>query len=212
MNSPLSFPLDTKTATLSVAPADSVPVFLVHGYKDDCRKMMRLAKYLRSTGRDARLCTIAPSQGKVGLDQLANQLKSQIDHVCPAEHPIDLVGFSMGGLICRYYLQRLSGLERTRRFVTISTPHRGSLLAWLVDNPACRQMRPGSAFLRDLASDAHRLNRTQFTSLWTPLDLMILPSNSSVIPEARCERLFCLAHPLMVFERRSLRAVEAALS
>jgi len=187
------------------------PVILVHGIKDDAHKMEPLARVLRAEGREAHPISFSPSWGQVGIDRLAAQLQTRIDGLFPQDQPLDFAAFSMGGLVCRYYLQRLGGLKRTGRFVTISTPHQGSWLAWLLFNDGGRQMRPGSAFLRDLARDAHDLKAVQFTSLWTPLDVMILPSNSSAIPEARNRKLWCLMHPLMVLEPRCLRAAAKAL-
>jgi pimeloyl-ACP methyl ester carboxylesterase len=40
-----------------------------------------------------------------------------------------LVGHSMGGLISRYYVEVLGGLEHTRALITFGTPYRGSLNA-----------------------------------------------------------------------------------
>jgi pimeloyl-ACP methyl ester carboxylesterase len=47
-------------------------------------------------------------------------------------HPdarIVFVAHSMGGLICRYYIEVLGGFERTRALLTFGTPYRGSLNA-----------------------------------------------------------------------------------
>jgi pimeloyl-ACP methyl ester carboxylesterase len=47
-------------------------------------------------------------------------------------HPdakIVFVGHSMGGLISRYYIEVLGGLEHTRALITFGTPYRGSLNA-----------------------------------------------------------------------------------
>jgi triacylglycerol lipase len=196
--------------TDSSAPALN-PVVLVHGIKDDSRKMEPLARHLRAEGREAHALTYRPSWGQTGIDQLARQLGEEIDRRFAPGRPLDFVGFSMGGLVCRYYLQRLGGLERAGSLVTIATPHRGSWLAWLLPNAGGRQLRPGSPFLRDLAQDAARLKAIRFTSLWTPMDAMIVPAASSVIPEARCRKLWCLAHPLMVLEPRCIRAAARAL-
>lgn len=198
--------------TPASSPHSAVPVVLVHGFKDDAAKMRRLARHLQAEGRQPHSCTVAPSWGQVGVDALAEQLKAFIEASVPDGQPVDLVGFSMGGLVSRYYLQRLGGLERVRRFVTIATPHGGSLWAWLLPNAACRQMRPGSAFLLDLARDADRLAPTGFTSFWTPFDAIVLPAKSAVLPAARCRKIWCLAHPLMVREPRCLRAVAEALT
>jgi triacylglycerol lipase len=74
----------------------------------------------------------------------------------------------MGGLVSRYYLQRLGGIHRVRKFVTIATPHRGTWTGFLRANPGARDMRPGSAFLRDLNRDVEMLDGISFTSIWSP--------------------------------------------
>ncbi|MEA3207122.1 MAG: triacylglycerol lipase [Chthoniobacter sp.] len=191
--------------------ASRPPVLLIHGIKDDARKMERMARHLRQEGREVHTMSLRPSWGQKGLDELAVQIAAEADRLFAPDQTFDLVAFSMGGLVSRYYVQRLGGLERVRRFVTISTPHQGTVFAYLIANPGCRQMRPGSAFLRDLASDAHRLEQVQFTSVWTPLDLIILPARSSAVPQARNRKLWIVAHPLMVWQPLALRAVSAAL-
>jgi triacylglycerol lipase len=188
------------------------PVILVHGLLDSSRKMARLARHLRELGREAHTLDLVPSWGKVGLEKFAAQVAAFVEKTLPPGRRFDLVGFSMGGLVSRYYLQRLGGLERVDRFISIAAPHNGSLLAWLIPTPGCRQMRPGSAFLRDLESDVDRLGKLQFTSIWTPFDLMIVPAHSSILSCAKNRLLWCLAHPLMVLQPSALRAVEAALA
>ena len=188
------------------------PVLLIHGIKDDARKMEPMARYLRAQGWEAKTMSFRPSWGQKGLDVLAGQVAQFIgENYAPGEK-IDLVAFSMGGLVTRYYLQRLGGLERVQRYVTLSTPHHGTLLAYLLPNAGCRQMRFGSAFLRDLASDADRLAALDFTSFWTPLDTIIVPARSSIMPQARNERMVIALHPLMVLQPSAQRAVAAALS
>ncbi len=177
--------------------------------------MHRLAAYLNQRGRSTFCCNLLPNRGEVGLERLAEQLAAYIEKevLCGAQPAckIDLVGFSMGGLVSRYYLQRLGGLERTRRFITLATPHAGTWWAYLVDRPACIQMRPSSAFLLDLARDADCLKAVHFTSIWSPLDLIIVPATNSVVPDARCEKVWCLAHPLLVSAGASLERVAQAL-
>ena len=187
------------------------PVLLVHGLKDNARKMEPMARYLRYQGWDARTITVSPSWGQKGLEELAGQVAKYIDAHYPKDQKIDLVGFSMGGLVSRYYLQRLGGLDRVQRFVSISAPNRGSILAWLIPNAGCRQMRPGSAFLRDLDSDADSLKKIEFTSFWTPFDLTIIPAHSSVMPQARNHRTLVLMHPLMVWQKSCMKWVACAL-
>jgi triacylglycerol lipase len=147
----------------------------------------------------------------VGLEELAEQLKTFIDaHAGPAQ-PIDLVGFSMGGLVARYYVQRLGGLDRVKHLITLGTPHHGTWMAYVLQNVGSRQMRPGSDFLRDLDRDRERLKELSCTSLWTPFDLIILPATSSRISFGKNIRTWRLVHPGLVWSKKSMKIVEALL-
>ena len=195
----------------ATATAPRNPVLLIHGIKDDARKMEPMARYLRGQGWDAKTMSLRPSWGQKGLDVLAGQVAQFIgENYAPGEK-IDLVAFSMGGLVTRYYLQRLGGLARVQRYVTLSAPHHGTLLAWLIPNAGCRQMRPGSAFLRDLNGDAAQLAQLDFTSFWTPFDTIIVPQRSSIMAQARNVKLPIALHPLMVWQGRMLDQVAEAL-
>jgi triacylglycerol lipase len=48
------------------------------------------------------------------LRELAQQLDARIRATFTMDEAIHLVGFSMGGLISRYYIQRLGGIHRVR--------------------------------------------------------------------------------------------------
>jgi len=173
--------------------------------------MEPMAVWLRMRGWMAHTLSLRPNDGSVGLEVLAGQLQGWMEERLSPGAKVHLVGFSMGGLVSRYYLQRLEGAERVERFVTISAPHQGTWMAYLHRGAGAMQMRPSSAFLRDLNEDALWLERVRVTSLWTPLDLMILPARSSRLVGAHEGRNWVLAHPLMVLQRRVLQAVERAL-
>jgi len=172
--------------------------------------MARLARHLRSQGREVIHPTLLPNGGHARLEELAEQLATFVDREF-GSRKIDVVGFSMGGLISRFYLQRLGGIERTERFVTMAAPHHGTQTARLGSLPGWVQMRPGSEFLRDLASDADSLRRVKFTSFFTPLDTIIVPARSSEMPHALNVRMWGIIHPSFILERRCIRAVAQAL-
>lgn len=188
------------------------PVVLVHGYLDTSAKLQKMASFLRGSGWTVYTPTLSPSNGAATIEELATQLKSYMDaHIEPCQK-IDLVGFSMGGLICRYYAQRLGGLRRVRKLVTISSPHHGTLTAYASGRPGCLEMRPNSVFLNALNRDADMLAKLDLTTVWTPLDLMIVPANSSHLGIGREIKLWLPAHPLMVLTPISWRIVASALS
>ena len=166
-----------------------------------------MARFLKKHGFSALAPDLTPSNGDLGLDQLATQVAAFVEaHVTPGEQ-FDLVGFSMGGLVSRYYVQRLGGIERVRRLITLSTPHRGTLWALTSRNPGSRQMRPGSGFLNDLNQDATLLERVRFASIWTPLDLMIVPASSSRIGVGAEFTVSVALHAWMPKSRRSIELV-----
>jgi triacylglycerol lipase len=187
------------------------PVLLIHGIDDTDRLFRRMIPWLQSKGIPVHSLNLIPNNGDAGIDELARQLSAFVGTAVPAGQFIDLVGFSMGGLVARYYLQRLGGLERVQRFIAISSPHNGTWTAFLRRNPGARQMRPGSDFLKDLNRDAAILNRIQSTTIRTPFDLMIIPSSSSELAAARSIRVNVAAHPLMVRDRRVLEWVHRLL-
>lgn len=187
------------------------PVLLIHGIDDTDRLFRHMIPWLQSKGLQVHSMNLVPNSGDAGIDELANQLALYIGTRISAGQPIDLVGFSMGGLVARYYLQRLGGLERVRRFITISSPHNGTWTAFLRGNPGARQMRPRSDFLKHLNRDAAVLDRIQSTTIRTPFDLMIIPSISSELAAARSLRVNVAAHPLMVRDRRVLEWVHKLL-
>lgn len=195
-----------------IPPASGAnPAVIVHGIFSTSRDMARLAQHLRLEGREVFTPDLAPAGGQIGVDELAEQLARFVELHLRGRR-FDLIGFSMGGLVSRYFLQRLGGLEHVDHFVSIATPHRGTITAQLNLSPGGRQMRRESKLLRELACDAESLSRVKFTSIYTPLDLMVLPARSSAMPQARNLRIWAVLHPSLILEKRCLRAIAEALS
>ncbi|RZM79158.1 esterase/lipase family protein [Leptolyngbya iicbica] len=185
--------------------APRLPVLLIHGIDDTAKIFQTLVNSLSDRGwPEVHAIDLVPSNGDIGLDELAAQIQAYVEANLPAPQQFDLVGFSMGGIVSRYYLQRLGGLERVRHFVTLSSPHNGTWTGYLRSNPGARQMRPKSEFLQDLNSTVDDLTQVEFTSVWTPFDLMIVPANSSELPVGTMMQLPVLAHPWMVSDPRAI--------
>ena len=191
---------------------DRHPVLLVHGIWKSGATFGRLSRYLRKRGFDVSAIDLVPNDGAVSLAKLGEQIAAHVEATLPSGAPLDLVGFSMGGVVSRYYVQRLGGAARVRRLVTLSSPHHGTVAAYLWRKPGGAEMRPGSAFLETLNGDLTALERVDVTSIWTPLDLMILPPESSRLPVGREVLVPAPVHALMLHDPRALRAVAEALS
>ena len=186
------------------------PVLFVHGIDDTAAIFDVMRARLERDGLNTHALTMTPPGGQTRLEVLAGQLEQFIIQHLDGQ-TFDLVGFSMGGLICRYYLQRMNGLARVRRLITLCSPHNGTFVAFMCNRPACLQMRPGSGFLNDLNRDADTLNTVGFTSVYTPTDLMILPASSSRLPAARNLAVLVPFHGLVVRDPRMIQVVQRLL-
>lgn len=188
------------------------PVVLVHGYRDDATVFRPMVGYLRRAGLRPYPITLRPSDGRAPLETLAQQLRCRLEQALGPEAPLDLVAFSMGGLVSRYYLQQLGGLHRVVHFVTLGTPHRGTWWAYGSRRPGVVQMRPGSAFLRALEQGRRSLEAVHFTNIWTPLDLMVVPARNASVPVGRDVSLLLPHHRALVTAPRALAWVCTALT
>jgi hypothetical protein len=76
----------------------------------------------------------------------------------PEEGPVDIVGYSMGGLVARYLIEQAGWANRVRTLVMLGTPNHGTMAAWVPAtvggfgrwNAMGGDMRPGSTFLRSM--------------------------------------------------------------
>jgi triacylglycerol lipase len=191
-------------------PITRNPVVLVHGIYSSGSDFARLARHLRADGHEVLLLDLKPSDGQASLEILAQQLADFTDATLPGRR-FDLVGFSMGGLVSRYYVQRLDGAHRVDHFVTLAAPHHGTFMAGINSRPGILQMRRGSPFIQDLECDQDSLKRVKFTAFYTPFDLVVVPGASGEMPQANNVRIWALLHPSLILEKRCLRAVAKAL-
>ena len=167
-------------------------MLLVHGFLATPRVVGWLAARLGRLGYCAHGVDLGGLFGRFNarpVEELARVVAERVeqlarDHRCER---IDLVGHSEGGLIGRYYVQKLDGAPRVRHLVTLGTPHHGTRWARsgrLVRHvlPSLQQMAPGSPLLRDLADDSFPAS-VQLTSIYSQRD--------SICPPLSCRLEVC---------------------
>lgn len=181
---------------------------LVHGLWDTPRLFRQLRQELDSRRDPLLIPHLAHGLGHVPLETLAAQLGQRIEAAFGADQPVDLLGFSMGGLIGRTWLQLQGGHRRTRRFISVASPHRGTLTAlpWprrLLAGIA--DMKPGSSLLRRLAADPTPLQRIDCLSLYCATDLMVVPGWGAVLPVGRVRPLPGLLHSRLLARPACIR-------
>lgn len=193
-------------------PVHSTPVVLVHGIWNTAAIFTPLKHYLMHNGWSVYALSMTPNTGDAPIETLAQQVGDFVNASLGPQQPFHLIGFSMGGLVSRYYLQRLGGLTRVKKFIAICAPHRGTAIALGSNRLGVQQMRPNSPFLNDLNQDIHCLSSIQVFSFWTLLDLLILPPWHAQLPCGQVQRLSISSHNKMIQDPKGLSAIAAALA
>lgn len=155
-------------------------VLLLHGLFDTGKVFAPLEAALQQHGFETLAPDLVPNDGSASIAELAERVAELVEHRIATQQPLAVVGFSMGGIVARYYLQELSGYQRVQQVVTIASPHNGSVLAYFAKGKGIEELRPRSALLQQLAASEDKLSTVQVLSLWTPLDLMVVPARSCV--------------------------------
>ena len=187
----------------SVVSAEARPiptrrVVMVHGiFQDEWRCFGRLRRELEANGVECVCPSLKPADARSGLPVLAEQLKRAVEAKWGKDERFVLIGFSMGGLIGRYYLQELGAADRCDGIFTVATPHYGTKIAWMWYGEGAHQMRPGSEFLANLAATEDRLGKIPAVTYRTCADLMIVPSRSCNWERAENITVSCPIHALM---------------
>jgi triacylglycerol lipase len=184
------------------------PLVLVHGLWDT----PRLFDPLRADLRGARNPLLSPHLphrlGATPLEQLAAELGRRIEAHFGSDSTLDLLGFSMGGVVARTWIQLFDGYRRTRRFISVASPQRGSWLAlpWPRRPLAgIADMKPGSPLLERLDGDLTTLRQVECCSFYCPFDLTVVPGWQAVLPFGPRRRLPPLPHAWLM-SRSSSRA------
>lgn len=186
-------------------------VLLLHGIYDSSKDFEAMERFLRSKGFDPHGIDLKPSNGKEPLEQLAVQVADYVENHLQGVKRFDIVAFSMGSLVARYYIQKLGGARRVAHLVMISGPNKGSPWAYFFKRPGFRQMRPGSPFLRELNKDSSAYKKMKVLCLWTPLDLTV-PAWRTILPHFPQQKVWVLAHPLMMESKKVFNLVRLFLA
>ncbi|PIO47484.1 MAG: hypothetical protein CMR00_10245 [[Chlorobium] sp. 445] len=113
---------------------------LLHGLFDTGKVFLDLSARLHKKGFRTLAPDLVPNDGSVSIATLAAQLKEIIERKVEPSEWLALIGFSMGGIVARYYLQELNGYQRTQRLITISSPHHGSWLAYAAEGEGIKRL------------------------------------------------------------------------
>jgi triacylglycerol lipase len=182
-------------------------IVLVHGFISTGKIFFYIKKKLEAQGHKCFAPTLKPIDAKYGIEDLAIKLKDYIENNLETGSKFVLVGFSLGAIVGRYYLQELGGIDRVGKLITISAPHYGSYLSYIYPGKGMKQLRPKSNFLKNLETKEFLLKSIDLFSYRTPLDLMIIPNNSSVWKIATNKRFISPMHSSMLINSKLINEI-----
>ena len=160
-------------------------VLLVPGYGGSVAAFGDLTPRLESTGRQVIVVRL-PGNGTGDLRASARALQRDVTLALAAGAPsVDVIGYSAGGVVARYWAKNLGGARVARRIVTLGSPHHGTVLATAgtafgpVCTLGCRQLAPGSALLRQLNAGDETPDGPRWLSVWSTQDEVVTPAETA---------------------------------
>ena len=192
----------------------NVPLVLVHGLWDSPRLFHRLLDVIDQPDLIFHAPHLNHGIGIVPLRELAQRLDQNIRYRFGKDIPIDLLGFSMGGVISRIWLQEMQGFDRTRRFFSVGSPQKGTITACLVPRillPTIADMKLGSNLLRELDNKSDLLKNVYCFSYYCRWDLMVSPGCCAVLPYGVRREMPVFAHHHLISDRVALEIIKSDL-
>jgi triacylglycerol lipase len=188
----------------------AVPLVLVHGLWDKPSVFNRLKQQLAPAGLEIFTPHLQHRLGNRPLHLLAEDLQQQLQKRYGDCQPLDVLGFSMGGVVLRCWLQLLGGNQRTNRFLSLGSPHQGTITAlpwprWLV--PGIADMKPNSGLLKQLNGSPQALDGVECHSFYCLLDLMVVPSWLGVLPLGTVQQLPVWNHRQLISSAAALKPI-----
>lgn len=196
--------------------AAGTPILLVHGMVDNRSVFTLLRRALLRRGF-GRVLTLNYSPFTQDVRSVAVRLEKLVERTCAETgyERVHVIGHSLGGLVARYYVQKLGGDARVHTLCTLGTPHAGTWAANLLPQGLARQLRPGSDLVAELAAPAPGC-RTRFVAFWSDLDQLVVPKRSARIDhpdlQARNVLLRGVGHMSLPIDGRVVREIACLLA
>jgi triacylglycerol lipase len=186
----------------------------VHGLLDTPEVFQKLRQEIGDRRLDLLIPHLSLRLGRTPIEEAAAELAAHIDAAYPGQTPLDLLGFSSGGVIARTWIQRLGGHRRTRRFISLGSPQQGTLTAQPWPGQIFKglaDLKWNSALLRELNSNSELLQSVDCHSFYSALDLAVLPGWRAVLPIGPQTELPVATHPQLLRDAAAIKPLAAEL-
>jgi triacylglycerol lipase len=170
-------------------------ILFIHGFGGDNKQYQSIIKFLKSKGINNfyEFCY----SSTIGLHPLKEMAKELADYINKEvkEESISMVAISQGGIIALAYLKYFKN-KIIKKLFTICTPYNGSLMANFFNLPGIVDLRPKSRLLVELKDFVRENRDIEIYSIYTPLDLMVVPGWSARPNVGKTKMILAPVHPL----------------
>ena len=177
------------------------PIVLIHGLWNTADIFKSLTRKLDSYSINYFAPTLKHDFGKVSIIDLTKILNELIINKYGLHQEIDLLGFSMGGIIGSYWLKYYEGNKRIKKFISVGSPHKGTLTAQIVPRfllKGISEMKINSKLLSDIYASNDFLEKVDCISFFTIWDLMVFPGWKAYLPKGNKYSLNILKHKNLI--------------
>ena len=186
----------------------SRPIVLIHGLWNTSDIFKSLIRKLDRYSINYFAPTLQHDFGKISIIDLTQSLNELIIDKYGFDMEIDLLGFSMGGIIGSYWLKYFEGNKRVKKFISVGSPHMGTLTAQVVPRfpfKGISEMKINSKLLKNLYASNDFLEDVNCISFFTNWDLMVFPGWKAYLPKGN-------KYSINIFKHKNLMKNEYAIN
>ncbi|NNM65308.1 MAG: alpha/beta fold hydrolase [Burkholderiales bacterium] len=196
---------------LPVVTARTPGVVLVHGYLCNRAFWNPLLARLQAEGTPFIAVNLEPMLR--AIDGYAPGIDAAVARLATATgRPPVLLAHSMGGLAVRAWLASSSAnAARVASVITVGSPHAGAWTARYANTIQAVQMRPGSAWLRNLLDLESGQRQPPMHCIAGDCDQLVYPIRTALLPGAQTLRLRGTGHLALAFHPATWDALQTAL-
>lgn len=168
----------TRTGTPCGDVNRDAPVVLVHGYGHNASAWLMLKSALKRAGFTS-IHTMNYNPWTHDVPKLAEKLSDKVEVIreLTGADKVNLVGHSLGGIVCRWYVQEMGGDKTVSTAITLASPHAGTIAAFAGPGRTARELRPNSWVMRRLTYFAKPTD-VRWVAFYGDSDALIQPMRS----------------------------------
>jgi triacylglycerol lipase len=171
-------------------PSGKTPVVFIHGYVLSPAMWNSFVAYLKTQGYTSgdimNVGYQSSGVGAVDATRGAAQLAAAVDQILAStgKTKVNIVAHSLGNLMTKTCIVAGGCAGKVDHWANVAGAQNGTNIAYSCYDPACTDMRPGSALLRSLNGNGRAENAIRTQGIkeqvhWTQTDGIILPPTNS---------------------------------